>query len=369
MQKSIKRAPRWRALGLAIAAVTALGLGPNTAKAEETLTFATYFSEVYSASKAALWMMKEIEKRSGGEIKFEQYWSSPLLKAPDLFPALRSGAADIVIGAPQAYNVREYPLSNIHMPYMTTRADALTRAWNDLYRNNADFRKEYESKGAKVLFAMAWAENTVWSKKPIAKVADLTGLKVRSVPTISIAMQKLGATPVALTWPDALEGLQRGVIDALSSAPFDSAVHGGAHEVAKYGTDLGGTGIFATATFGMSMERYNSLSEAHRKVIDEVSAEAAEIGLTAIDKSIDAAVEKLCNAKEKVVISFFAPAEIEKVQHAAVSTMQTDWIKRAKDEAGVEGQPMLDELLGYIRKHEKTATYVPGFDRYRKKCG
>jgi TRAP-type transport system periplasmic protein len=313
--------------------------------------------------------LEEIEKRSGGEIKFEQYWSSSLLKAPDLFPGLRSGAADIVIGAPHAYNVREYPLSNIVMPYITTRADALTHAWHDFYRSNTDIRKEFESKGAKVLFSLAWAENTVWSRKPIKTVADLKGLKIRSVPTISNALQKLGATPVALAWPDGLEGLRRGVVDAMSSAPFDSAVHGGAHEVAKYGTDLGGTGIFATATFGMSLDRYNSLSEAHRKIIDAVSAEAPEIGLAAIEKSVDSAVDKLCNAKEKVVISFFSPAEVEKVQTLAASTMQADWIKRANDEAGADGKAMLEEFLGYVREHEKKATYVPGFERYRQKCG
>jgi len=197
-----KRRTYLKGLGFALAAGAALGFGHGPAKAEETLIFATYFSEVYSASKAAIWMMDEITKRSGGEIQFETYWSSSLLKAPDLFPGLQSGAADIVIGAPHGYNVREYPLANVVMPYITNRADALTRAWQDLYRNNAAFRKEFESKGAKVLFSLAWAENTVWSRKPIAKVDDLKGLKIRAVPTISDALQKLGATPVALTWPE-----------------------------------------------------------------------------------------------------------------------------------------------------------------------
>ena len=359
---------RWTAWA-GLAAVATLGVTTSVANAAEKLIFATYFSEVYSASKTAIWMMDEIEKRSGGEIKFEKYWSSSLLKAPDLFPGLRSGAADIVIGAPHGYNVREYPLSNVVMPFMTTRGDALTLAWRDLYKNNATFRKEFESKGAKVLFSMAWAENTVWSKKPIAKVADLKGLKVRGVPTISDALQKLGATPVALTWPDALEGLQRGVVDALSSAPFDSAVHGGAHEVAKYGTNLGGTGIFATATFGMSLGRYNKLSEKHRKIIDDVSAEAPANALVALDKSVEAAADKLCAYKEKIVISFFSPEETAKVKTLAADTMQADWLKRAKNEAKIDGKPMLDEFLGYVRKYEKTATYIPGFERYLKKCG
>ena len=30
---------------------------------------------------------------------------------------------------------------------------------------------------------------------------------------------------------------------------------------------------------------------------------------------------------------------------------------------------LLDEFVGYIRKHEPASKYVPGFERYEKKCG
>ncbi|MFV0299024.1 MAG: TRAP transporter substrate-binding protein DctP, partial [Hyphomicrobiaceae bacterium] len=233
----------------------------------------------------------------------------------------------------------------------------------------AAVRKEFESKGAKVLFSQAWAENTLWSKKPIIKADDVKGLKIRAVPLVSDAIQKLGATPVALTWPDALEGLQRGVIDAMTSAPFDSGVHGGAFEVAPYGTDLGRTGIFAVASFGLSLDRYNRLSEKHRRIIDEVAALAPKVGVEANDKSVDAAADKLCNAKKKLHIHLFSPEETAKVHKLAATTMQADWVKRVKTEVKIDGQPMLDEFIGYIRNYEKVSTYVPGFERYMKKCG
>lgn len=354
---------------LALAGVAAIGVGATQAAATETLIYATYFSEVYSASKTDIWMMEEIEKRSGGEIRFERYWSSSLLQAPDLFPALRTGAADIVTGAPAAYNVREYPLANIVMPFMTTQADAMTHAWQELYANNADFRNEFESRGAKVLYSLAWAENTLWSRRPIASVEDLRGLRVRAVPTISDALQKLGATAVALAWPDGLEGLQRGVVDAMSSAPFDSAVHGGAHEVGRYGTDVGGTGIFAKATVAISLDRYNSLSEAHRRIIDEVAAEAPYRGVEFIEQSVDDAVDKLCKEGDQLTITLFGPEDVATVQEVAAAGMQEDWVKRANTEAGVDGATMLEEFLGYVRKHEQGSGYVPGFERYLERCG
>jgi len=362
MQRTISTSA---AVALAISAATCV----LPAVAAEKLIYATYITEVYSASKTDIWLMSEIEKRSGGEIKFEKYWASSLLKAADLFPGLASGAADVVLGAPHGYNVKEYPLANVVMPFTTTKGDAVTLAWRDLYKNNADFRNEYESKGGKVLYSVAWAENTVWSRKPIAKLSDLKGLKIRAVPTISDAVRKLGATPVALAWPDGLEGLQRGLVDAMASAPFDSAVHGNVQDVAKHGTDLGGTGIFAMATIAISKARYEKLSEKHRKIIDEVAAEAPEQGIRFLNESLDAAVDKLCGMKEKLTISDFSDADKAEVKKLAGTGLQEDWLKRVKTETKANGPALLNEFLGYVRKYEKTSTYVSGFDRYKKKCG
>jgi TRAP-type transport system periplasmic protein len=355
------------AFAAAVAASLAAFATPS--QAAEKLVYATYFSEVYSASKTDIWFMSEVEKRSGGEITFEKYWAQSLVKAPELFPALRSGAADIVDGAPAAYNVREYPLANIMLPLISTRADAVTLAWNKLYAQNADFRKEFESKGAKILYAAAWAENSVWSRKSIAKADDLKGLKIRAVPAISDVFAKLGATPIAMTWPDGLEGLQRGVVDAMSSAPFDSAVHGNAHDVAKFGTDAGGLGIFSVATVGMSLNRYNKLSEKHRKIIDEVAAETPKIAAQSTDQSVEAAVEKLCAKKDALTVQVFDAAEGEKVRKQAVAPLQEAWVKRVDAETKVKGRPMLDEFLGYVAEYEKSSTYVPGFQRFLEKCG
>jgi TRAP-type C4-dicarboxylate transport system substrate-binding protein len=364
----LRRCLAWTG-GIAAAAAVALAAAVPGAKAAERLIYATYISEVYSASKTDVWVMREIERRSNGEIRFEQYWNSSLLRAPDLFPALRSGAADVVLGAPAGYNVREYPLSNVVMPFTSTRADAVTYAWRDLYRNNADFRREYEGKGARVLYSLAWAENTVWSRRPIAQAGDLRGMRVRAVPTISDVMQRLGATPVALAWADGLEGLRRGVVDAMSSAPFDSAVHGAVQDVARFGTDAGGAGIFAMATVAISRDRYSRLSERHRRIIDEVAEEAPARGMQLLEQSMNEAVDKLCERRGNLTVNLFPPAEAERVRSLAASEIRDAWIRRARAEANVDGAAMLEEFLGYVRKYEEASTYTPGFERFQGRCG
>src|SRR3546814_16929407 len=70
---------------------SAMGLASTQALAAEKLVYATYFSDIYSAGKTDNWFMSEVEKRSNGEITFEKYWAQSLVRAPELFPALRSG--------------------------------------------------------------------------------------------------------------------------------------------------------------------------------------------------------------------------------------------------------------------------------------
>lgn len=361
----------WKRTGaaLATAAATWLGTLAAPAVAAEKLVYATFFADFFAGSKADIWFMEQVEKRSGGEIKFERYWNQALLKAADLLPGLRSGAADIVNSAPTAYNGREYPLSGVMMPYLSTRGDAIVQAWRDLYKNNADLRNEYESKGQKVLYPFAWAENSVWTKKPVAKIADFKGLKVRAVPPIADSINRLGATPVALAWAEGIEALNRGVVDGIGSTPFDSAVHASMHEVAKFGNDFGGTGIYIVGIIAMSKARYDKLSEKHRKIIDEVAAEMPVQAAKALNASVDAAVEKLCNAKEKLVVNKFSEADRKQIYEIAGVGLQKDWLARVKAETKVDGQALLDEFVGYIRKYEKDSTYVPGFERYEKKCG
>ena len=363
-----KRCAGW--LGsLAVAFAAVFSIWHSDARANEKMVYATFFSDVYAGSKTDIWFMEEVEKRSGGEIKFERYWANSLMKATDLLPSLKSGAADVVNSAPVAYNGKEYPLAGVMMPFLTTRADTAVLAWMDLYKSNKAFRDEFESKGVKVLYPFAWAENTMWSRRPFAKIADLKGLKVRAPPPIADAIVKLGGTPVGIAWTEGIEALQRGVVDAFSSAPFDSAVHGNLQDVAKHGSDLGGTGIFAATVVGMSLQRYQKLSEKHRKVIDEVAAEMPAKAAHFNDISINSAVDKLCGMKEKLTISKFSDAERQQVQKDVAQAMQAEWLARVAKETKVDGKALLDEFIGYIKKHEPKSTYVPGFERYQKKCG
>jgi len=351
-------------------AAGSLWLAGSAAAAAEKFVYASYISEVYTISKTDLWFMQEVQKRSGGEITFETYFSGSLLKAVDLYPGLQNGAADMVMGAPAAYNRKDYPLSNVLLPYTSDKADAVANALAELYASNADLRKEYEGRNAKLLYILPFAENTVWASKPVGKVADFKGLKIRALTAIADSVQKLGATPVAMAWPDALEGLQRGVVEAMTAAPFDSAVLGGLHEVARYASDGGAMGVYATSATSMSLARYNKLSDKNKKIVDEVAKEAAVFSMKLLSEELDKGVDKLCAYKGNLTIQLFSDEDKQKVRELAATAVHADWAKWATEAAKVDGQAMLAQFVSLVRKHEANSTWMSGFNRYvQRGCG
>ncbi len=340
------------------------GIGTMPAAAEETLVYANYLSEVFSPSKADLWFMDEVEKRSNGEITFEKYFSGSLLKAPDLYPGLQNGAADMVTGTPAAYNRGDFRLSNVVLPYISSKADAVGAALIELYESNPDFQNEFASRNAKVLYLVPWAENTFWGSKPLATVKDFDGMKVRGVQAIADSVQKMGATPVAMAWPEAVEALNRGIIDTLSSAPFDSAVVGGVYEIAKVGSDGGGMGIFSFAPTSMNMDRWNELSDEHKKIILEVAAEVPAVYLKLLDAQLQKAAETLCAYDGDLSITPFSAEERAKAQEIAAKPVHAEWVVWAKETNDVDTQALLDQYVSLVRKYEESSTWKDGFERY-----
>ncbi len=352
------------ALGCGVAAFA------TAAPAAEKIVYANYVSEVFPISRIDLWVMDEIEKRSKGEIKFEKYFSGSLLKAADIYPGLQNGAADMVMGVPAAYNRSDYRLTNVVLPYISYKADAVTAALGELYASNADFRKEYESRNALVLYMVPWSENTFWSVKPLAKADDFKGLKVRSLQAIADAVKELGGTPVAMAWPEAVEALGRGVVDVVSSAPFDSAVLGGIHESAKYGSDGGGMGVFSVAVTAFNKQRWDALSAAHRKLFPEVTAEAPGRFVKALDAELDKTVDKLCDYKGDLKITLFSEEESKKAAARVAEPIQAQWVKWAAENTKADTTAILKQYLALVRQHEASSSWRSGFQRYvARNCG
>lgn len=73
--------------------------------------------------------------------------------------------------------------------------------------------EEHEKAGVRYIGPGLWGQFNMWSKKPIEKISDLKGMKMRSFFLYDRFQKALGITPVTIPTPELYTALERGVVD------------------------------------------------------------------------------------------------------------------------------------------------------------
>jgi TRAP-type C4-dicarboxylate transport system substrate-binding protein len=207
----------------------------------------------------------DIEKASGGTLKYKVYPAQQLGKAFDHYDMVRDGIADFVYVNP-GYQPGRFPIIAAgELPFMIGNAkDGGNLAIDEWYRKYAGKEmKDVHYCFSFVLDPMTWHS----SKKKIVVPSDLNGMKVRpSHGTIAAWVTQLGGTNVQASAPEVRDVLEKGVAEAVTF-PWGSVPLLGVDKVTKYHMDA----QVVTTTFQwlMSPRAYNAMSAAQKKVIDD----------------------------------------------------------------------------------------------------
>ena len=154
----------------------------------------------FTGSKVDQWFADEVKKRSGGKIRIRIFWSESLGKANEILDLVASGAVDIGATSP-GYFPNQLPLSgatnSVMMQFRTN--GAATRTTAELVEKFPAVRKELEKANVYPIFFHSLNAYRLLCTKPVEKIEDFSGLKIRSWGEyIPIMWESLGATPVSL---------------------------------------------------------------------------------------------------------------------------------------------------------------------------
>jgi TRAP-type C4-dicarboxylate transport system substrate-binding protein len=158
----------------------------------------------------------DVDKATGGKLKITVHPGASLFKAPEIKRAVQGGQAQL--GEILLVNFsNEDPLYGLDgVPFLATSyADALK-----LYKAS---RKALDAKlgaqGMMMLFSVPWPPQGVYSKKPIASMADMKGLKWRSYsPQTARIGELIGAQPVTIQAAEVAQALATGAMDSMISS-------------------------------------------------------------------------------------------------------------------------------------------------------
>jgi len=293
------------------------------------------------------WWAEEVTKRTDGAIKFELFFNEALGGAKDQLDNIKAGLFEIGPFYP-GYAPGKSPLYNIvSLPGLTDDVVAMSKALADISAM-PEMQAELKQWNAKFLFAATVPSYSYMGKKPVRKVEDLKGLRIRTVGEQAKLAERLGVVPVSMPAPEIYEALERGTIDGA----FFPWTYGfgsyGLYEVSKYAAIIG---IGATAgPVVINIDTWNRLDPRVQEIMLDVARlvpeKYAEI-YAEIDK------KWLAKFKERgIEIYEFPPEEKAKVRELGGKPLWDAWAQDL-EKKGLPGRKVLDAFLAAIAKYEK----------------
>ncbi|MEM8540540.1 MAG: TRAP transporter substrate-binding protein [Pseudomonadota bacterium] len=326
-------------------AAASLGLLASAAWAEE-LSVATFVPPNHETVTGALaWFEKEITERSDGSLTMKLYPAGQLGAGPtQQFKRAVEGVADITFGI-AASTPTLFPKTMLAIPPGKAKnaVDSTERFWKVFDEHLAD-----EWSDVKVLAIGNPAGGMIISTKDVSTVDGMKGAKI--VPFAAMTtpvIQGMGAVPVQLDPTEHYTGLSTGTIDAAVSTINNIMPPWNLDEVADYAV-VNTPATFNVTFFVMNKERYQSLSDEHRLIIDEVSGLPFSLELAkSFDHADELALkwkdERLAAGELKVEWIVASDAERAKMEAAAAEGMQAIYADYAA--RGIENAKEIYEAL------------------------
>jgi len=294
--------------------------------------------------------VKKVEEATKNKVKVDVYYSQTLVKAPDIWNAVKTGVADL------GWCFHGY------WPDMTPLADVVTlpglpfksaeKASEVLWRLYEKFPSiQNQFKDVHVL--MLWTSHPyilITTKKQVKTMEDLKGMKIRATggpPTEQL--KALGAIPILMPMPDTYLAMDKGVIDGMA-APWEPVLAHRLYEVVKYYTIVPLSAVYFSMP--VNKQRWNTLPRDVQEGITSVSGlEGARFWgrnfFDRVERAVDDTVKKGGYTMVKYVVP---PDEAERWRKVAGEPIWKEWVKKTEGKGYPEAQQILDATLDMLKQ-------------------
>lgn len=332
----------------AATALTAVVVATGAIAQEVTLRFHHFLPPQANVPKQVIgkWA-NDVGTATEGRVKVDIYPSMQLGgKPPQLMDQARDGIVDLVWTV-VGYTPGRFPRTEVfELPFMMTNAGAASRAYWQMFEKHM---KDTEFKDLKIIGTWVHGPGLIHSKKPIASVADLEGVKIRGGSrTVTSLMEQLGATPVGMPVPAVPEALSKGVIDA-TTIPWEVTAALKVPELVGNHTEFGDDALYTlTFVIAMNKAKFDSLPDDLKKAIDSVSGEEFSVFAGSTQAAADGPARELAVKRNNNIIQL-SDEQIAEWKKAS-EPIYAKWIADMKDK-GIDGQALIDEARDLIEKH------------------
>lgn len=239
------------------------------------LSYAWYQPANALDSRIIQWWADQVEKRTNGAITIKIYWGGTLAGAREIAEAVRTGTADMGCTVWSAYHPQQFSLYSINDWPIPFQKKPLA-IWKATEQLSKEFSKEFDemltANNVRRLTYYGVGALHIISKKPISKLADFKGLKIRcSGPLHTTLLKAVDAAPINLPAHASYDALQKGVLDG-SVASIDFVEWFKFYEPCKFFTKIGMGGSSNSGTM-INLDVWKKLSPDVQKVFIDLREE------------------------------------------------------------------------------------------------
>ncbi len=272
----------------------------------------------------------DVDKATGGKLKITVHSNASLFKAPEIKRAVQGAQAQA--GEILLVNFEnENPLFGVDgVPFLATSyADSMK-----LYKaSRPALEKLLAAQGIKLLYAVPWPPQGIFSKKPINNVTDMKGLKWRAYsPATARIAELVNAQPVTVQAAELSQAMATGVIDSMmtsGSTGFDTKTF----EYIKNFYDT--QAWLPKNAVIVNQKAFDALDKPTQDALLRAAAEAEARGWKVSDEKTQWYYEQL---RKNGMVIHKPGAQLAAGLKKVGDTMLQDWLKKA----GPDGQAVMD---------------------------
>ena len=272
---------------------------------------------------------KDVEAATAGKLKITVHANASLFKANEIKRAVQGGQAQLGEILLVNYENENPVFGADGIPFLATSYVDAKRLYE---AQKPVLDKVLGSQGMKLLYAVAWPPQGIYTKKEIASVADLRGIKWRAYsPATAKIAELIGAQPVTIQAAELGQALATGVVESYMSSGstgYDSKTY----ESLKYFYDT--QAWLPKNAIIVNQKAFDALDAATQTAVTKAAAAAESRGWKVSEEKNDWYKKALTEKGMKIM----APSpKLNADMKQVGSIMQADWQKKT----GADGEAIL----------------------------
>jgi TRAP-type transport system periplasmic protein len=193
--------------------IAAAAFAAFSAHAQTKWDMPTPYSEGEFHTRNVKAFAEDVKKNTNGAVDITVHSNGSLIKHPDILRAASTGQVNIAEFLLGQFGNEDPVFAADNVPFVAPGYDNGLKFYQ---AQKPVLEKKLQGRGMKLLYAVAWPGQGIYTKDPVKSVSDFKGLKMRTYsPLTSRLAELLGAAPTIAQVPDVPQMFATGAMHAM----------------------------------------------------------------------------------------------------------------------------------------------------------